>query len=223
MEKLRAYIDRFPTYKAVIYFIIIYCVGLGLSYFEITKPLFQFLIPINILFSLGVLFLFHKENKKQLLISFFCVAFLSFLIEGIGVNTGEIFGSYTYETALGIKFWNTPLMIGVNWFLLLYCTQSLARQWTDNKWLVATLGATLMIVYDFVLEPIAVYFHFWRWDDGFIPLQNYIAWFLIAWFFHMSLQLFSFFPKNRLAQAIFFIQFGFFILLHFLHYIPFWG
>lgn len=221
-KKISSYIAQFSTTRAVIYLIIIYCVGLALSYFEATQALFQFLIPINILFSLGVLFLFHEGDFKKIILPFFVIAFLSFLVEGIGVNTGKIFGNYIYLTALGVKVWNTPIMIGVNWFLLIYCTQVLAQRWTRNPFILASIASAFMVMYDWVLEPVAINFNFWNWYGNPIPLQNYLAWFVLAWLFHIFLFKIKFQAKNRLAVAIFFIQFVFFILLHFIHHIPFW-
>ncbi len=221
MSKFDNYIHRFSTSKAVFYLVVIYTVGLLLSSFVLTQPIFQFLIPINILFAVFVLYLFHQGEKKKLLLAFFSVAVLSFFVEGLGVNTGKIFGNYTYQTALGYKWWNTPIMIGVNWFLLVYCTQIIARKWTNNKVLVVFIAASLMLMYDFVLEPIAIHFRFWNWQETNIPLQNYGAWFVLACLFHTLMVGLKFYPQNRLAAAIFYIQFVFFILLHFIHAIPF--
>lgn len=220
MHKVEKWIENFSSTKAAVYFIIIYIVGLSLSYFELSQPVFQFLIPVNILFSIGVMLLFHQGNKKKALMMLMLVAIISFFVEGYGVNTGIIFGAYIYETALGIKWWNTPLMIGVNWFLLVYCSNVITRKWTKNWLLNALFAASLMLAYDWVLEPVAIHFHFWNWLGGPVPFQNYLAWFVIAFLFQLLFWLFKFQPQNRIAGAIFYIQFGFFVLLHIIHRIP---
>ena len=50
------------------------------------------------------------------------IACLGFFIEVIGVKTGFIFGSYYYGAAMGIKILAVPLLIGLNWSILVYST-----------------------------------------------------------------------------------------------------
>ena len=41
------------------------------------------------------------------------------LTEAIGVNTGLLFGTYEYGANLGFKIFGVPLIIGVNWTVLI--------------------------------------------------------------------------------------------------------
>jgi putative membrane protein len=138
-----------------------------------------------------------------------------FLVEVVGIKTGLIFGTYAYGEGLGIKWLDVPLMIGVNWGVLVFGTAALVQHFKLARWLKAALAATLMVSYDVLLEPVAVRFDFWSWAGGTIPIQNYLAWWIIA--FGMLLGAFYLVKnlRNRLAIYIIGIQTLFFILLIF--------
>jgi putative membrane protein len=75
-------------------------------------------------------------------------------------------------------------------------------------------AAALMVVYDFTLEPAAIHFDMWTWAGGAVPLQNYLAWFVIAFLLNsLAGRMGIFDRKNKLALPLFFIQMGFFIIL----------
>ncbi|MFN2335752.1 MAG: carotenoid biosynthesis protein, partial [Bacteroidales bacterium] len=79
--------------------------------------------------AFALVFLFYgKIPARQVILTGIAIAVTSFLIEAVGVNTGRIFGTYTYGKALGPALWNTPVIIGLNWFLLIYCTNVISRQ-----------------------------------------------------------------------------------------------
>jgi Protein of unknown function (DUF422). len=66
-------------------------------------------IPICLILYFLILLKNNKNNNIFFLFIVFCWGMLS---EIIGVNTGLIFGSYTYGNSLGIKLMNVPI---VNW------------------------------------------------------------------------------------------------------------
>ena len=43
-------------------------------------------------------------------------------VEIMGINTGILFGDYTYGDVLGFKLRDVPVLIGVNWFIIIYCS-----------------------------------------------------------------------------------------------------
>ena len=49
------------------------------------------------------------------------------LAEILGVRYGFIFGEYSYGNALGTKVMGVPLMIGVNWCILIFITGFIAQ------------------------------------------------------------------------------------------------
>lgn len=185
----------------------------------ITIPLhehFILLTPINLLLSLSLVLYFHPQwNLKDIWVFGFC--FLAGLsIEMIGVQTGLIFGEYQYGATLGWKIAGTPLMIGINWLMLVYCSGATVNRLIPraNFLLKAALAAGVMTLLDVLIEPVAMQYDFWSWPENIVPLQNYIAWFVIAFV------LLSVFHKitgqitNKVATALLILQFLFFGILN---------
>lgn len=105
----------------------VYGVGLAGMLLPFSRELFIVITPLNLLFA--ALFLFYGIwPTRRVLFTGLAVFAASFLVEAVGVNTGKIFGSYSYGSALGPRLWNTPVIIGLNWFVLIYCTNVISRQ-----------------------------------------------------------------------------------------------
>lgn len=152
-------------------------IGIFLGYREwfITKT------PMNLLLLFIVLWLFHPINSKRTA-GIFGVAFaIGFLAELIGVNTGLLFGSYEYGDNLGLKIGGVPLLIGVNWALLVFVTAEIFRRTNLSIWLKSALAAGLMVLLDAFIEPLAPSLDFWSWTYGHPPAFNYITWFIVAY------------------------------------------
>ena len=148
---------------------------------EETRSLFQTLTPLNLILSVGVLGLFHRQWTPNFGIFAFVVFWAGYLVELVGIHTGVIFGVYQYGGTLGPKVAGVPPVIGLNWVMLVYSSGILAQGLSSNTWARATLGAFFMVALDFLIEPVAVRYDFWTWQGGSIPLQNYFAWFVISW------------------------------------------
>ena len=191
-----------------------YAVGVvGIS-LEITQSLFRALVPFTLLCSLYFMWLFHESANLRLYLTALVIFILGYVIEAVGVNTGIIFGHYEYGKTLGFKLWNTPLMIGVNWLLLIYSCWTLTGIFTANRWLRYLSGSLLMVVYDLALEPVAIRLDMWSWFGAEIPLQNYIAWFFISIILFILLDINVKQIRNKIAPALFIIQLAFFIILN---------
>ena len=101
--------------------------------------------------------------------------------EVLGVNYGYIFGEYIYLDNLGMKIMGVPLLIGIQWVILSFVTGSFAHYFFKNKRIKSIcLGVFLMILLDFLIEPVAPDLGFWVFESEVAPLQNYVGWFLIA-------------------------------------------
>lgn len=184
-------------------------VGISSSY----TNLFLALTPVHLLISLGILLAVHPSwSIKELIVMLF-VAVLGFLVEVLGVNTGFPFGSYSYGGVLGFKVWNTPLLIGANWLMLIYATHGISRKIFSRPILVILLGSVLMVALDVVLEPAAIHLGFWTWELASPPLENYLAWGVVSAFFHFLFL--KFVPKyaNNIAGPLYVLQFVFFVMI----------
>lgn len=196
------------------FLIIFYIVGIiGLN-LELTRSLFTSLIPFTILLSFTILMIFHQPWNWKFIFASLVVSLAGFIIEGIGVHTNLIFGEYTYGPNLGLKIWDTPLLIGLNWLMLVYIAYCFFHSWKWHVVLKIIIGATVLVIYDLFMEPIAIQLDMWSWAAVTVPLKNYIAWFLLSVIFLSFFYLLKVKVKNRMAGMVFFVQLGFFIILN---------
>ncbi len=178
-------------------------------------PDFILLTPLNLLISIIVVLWNHPQWTPAtwgvLVLSFV----VGFGIEILGINTGLIFGEYAYGPVLGWKIWGPPPMIGVNWALLTYCigctVNAVLPQWA--WWLQATVSAAIMVILDFFIEPVAIFYDMWTWTAPEVPLQNYLAWFVISWFLLGAFHYLQGRVKNKVAYFLLIMQFLFFLIL----------
>jgi len=196
------------------FFVIYYLVGfVGLS-IPASQKLFITLMPFSLLLSMGLLLWYHSSWKPLHVVVIAAIALAGYLVEVAGVLTGEIFGEYSYGRALGFKLFDTPLMIGINWIMLVYCFHTLLENRRWPWWLKITAGAALMVLYDFIMEPVAISLDMWSWGGGDIPIQNYVAWLVISLVFLLAMQLAGVKTGNRLAPWMIAVQTGFFLMLN---------
>jgi len=200
-----------------IFFVIFYSVGVIGIALPITFPMFIKLIPFALILSFAALVFFHsgKIDWKTTLF-FLSIYIISFTVEAIGVNTGIIFGDYSYGGGLGLKLFETPFIIGVNWLFMVYTTAAVVEKWKLHSIFKIIVAASIMLLYDLVLEQVAPKLDMWHWKNEIIPLQNYMAWFALALIFHSVLKISNIKTQNKLALLILGCQFLFFLSLDFL-------
>jgi len=200
--------------KVRIFLVLFFSVGVTGFAIPFIRIFFTCLTPAALLLSFLTLAIFHQTTTgRKVFIIFSIIFFLSFLIELAGVKTGMIFGSYKYGRGLGIQVLNTPVMIGINWLLLVYCTSIIFQDLRALTPVKILLSALLMLIYDIAMEQIAPQLDMWHFEAGAVPVRNYLSWFLIAVLLHLFIKLTGIRYENRLAAFIFFLQFGFFIIL----------
>ncbi len=174
------------------------------------------LTPLNLIITAALLFGNHQRWSKNMLFTLLFIAVAGFVIEAIGVNTGVIFGEYSYGETLGLKLFNTPLIIGLNWVILSYSTVVIAATVfkIKSRLFVALLSAVLMVLLDVVIEPVAIMTDMWSWSTDSVPLLNYGAWFIIAFVFNFALsQFINQSTNNKMALPTYGVQILFFSLI----------
>lgn len=200
-------IHRFE--KFIIWFYIIAFLG---TIFPFSNKFFVTLIPWAILFNLAIVMAFHMPefNFKSKMV-FATVAIAGFAIETIGIKTGNIIGENAFNGSLGVKLFNTPLILGVNWLFLIYCSAaitSLMRMSAIKKILLSSL---IILAYSIILEQVAGSLGMWHWKAGSAPVYTYAIWFAIAFVFHSFIKLMKVKIWNRLAFTVFIAQVFFFL------------
>ena len=188
---------------------------MGMS-LPVLRPYFQLLTPFHLLLSTILLFVFHKEWNKAF-IGFMIISFtIGYGSEVMGVHTGFPFGNYSYGPVLGFQMLEVPLLIGVNWLLLVYLTGGVLHGKIHNNFLAAAIASLMMVVLDYLIEPVAVKLDFWTWENDVIPLSNFIGWLGVAFLIHLIYRKLSFEKQNPLSLYLLINLTIFFILLNIL-------
>jgi putative membrane protein len=200
--------------KVRLFLVIFYATGIAGFMVPAARDLFLKLTPMAILLSFAAILFFHQSlYDKKTIIAFSAVIIGTWGIESSGVSTGIIFGSYTYGSGLGIKFLNTPLLIGLNWLLLIYTTSCITEGYKIHPGLKILISSLLMVLYDYIIENVARDLDMWSFERGMPPVKNYIAWFVIAVLIHFLFNLAGIKTTNRIAPFIFVLQSLFFMSL----------
>mgnify|MGYP003542806071 FL=1 len=98
--------------------VLFHTIGLtGLLFFD--KTFFLAATPFNLLLSFALLVWTQQEKNIYFFLFVFTCFVIGVAVEIIGINTGILFGDYTYGSALGSQVMNVPLLIGINWFIII--------------------------------------------------------------------------------------------------------
>ena len=192
-----------------------YLVGIAGFMIHPLRPIFQQLTPFGMVMAAVLLLYFQEPKGLKSWVVFACIALSGFAAELIGVNTQRLFGVYTYGDTLGIKLWNTPIIIGLNWLVLIYCIAALSKNIRDN-WYFPVIGAATMVAFDWIMEPVAISTGMWNWGGQEIPLKNYTDWFLISGFLFLMIRILKIEIKNQIAGVLLAMQVVFFLSLNLL-------
>jgi len=199
---------------ARILIVALYVVGIiGLSIPEY-RDLFLRLTPVQLLTSLFLILAFHRGWSDAFPIFAAAAFWIGFGAEVIGIHTGYLFGDYVYGPTLGPMLWEVPIIIGVNWFILAYCTGIVFSK-ISNDYYAAFLGATAMTALDYIMEPVAVVLDMWYWKFEVIPASNFVGWFGIAFVIHFIFRKANFEKSNPLAALLLISMVLFFAILNF--------
>ena len=173
-------------------------------------------LPLSgvILYLSAFVMLVASRNKTDFLV-FMAIAFIvGFGAEAIGVNTGYLFGDYSYGTNLGPKFLGVSLVIGINWGVLALGSASLVQRFVTSLGLKIILSSLLMLGVDLLMEPVAIKSGFWSWGGYDVPLYNYVCWFLVALFLQWMLFKLRKAETNKVYETLVILMVLFFSFLN---------
>jgi len=209
-----AILQKYPEHVSA-FLKFFYFVGIVGIFLPASSAFFIALTPFALILSFGLLLVFHSKFDINTYLTFLAIAVLGFLIEERGVNTGVIFGDYSYGETLGFKISNTPIIIGLNWLLMTYISASVVEMFKIHTVLKIISASLLMVIYDLVLEQVAPLMNMWSWQNSTVPVQNYVAWFIVALVFQSIFRIRKIDTYNSIAASVLIIQFVFFITLLF--------
>ena len=224
-------INSFSKYQvATAIAVLFHVIGLiGILFFD--RSFFIETTPLNLLLMFGLLIYTQDSPRKYFWLFMGLCIVIGIGIEIIGTKTGYLFGDYRYGTVLGPSVAGVPWIIGINWFIIVYCSgvsiHAILSKMIDRlqaasggpKQLLKTIsivvdGATLAVFFDWMMEPVAVKLGYWTWlGNGDIPLYNYICWLIVSILLLLLFQKLPFPKKNKFAVHLFLIQIMFFLIL----------
>jgi len=190
-----------------------YLVGIVGFALPFSHKLFRFLTPLSLLLLVSIFLLYHKNRDKKLWVVMSLIFLAGFGIEVAGVQTGKIFGVYEYGRTLGLKIAGVPLIIGINWVLMVYGGLALASLTGLGRILVSLLAALIMTGSDFFIEKFAIMSDMWSWQHSEPPLQNYISWLIISFCFCLLAYPTIAGHRRKVAIHGYLYQLAFFIIL----------
>jgi len=208
--------------------VLFHAIGLiGILYFD--KQFFINTTALNLLLMFGLIIYTQQQKNLHFYIFIFIAISIGISVELIGTQTGLLFGSYKYGKVLGPAIKNVPMVIGINWFVVIYCcginmkmllkkiTSTIDADVSKQRPILKTLsvivdGATLAVVFDWLMEPVAIQLGYWKWA-GDIPVFNYACWFLVSMVLLLFFHFLKFDKANKFAVDLLLIQAMFFLLL----------
>lgn len=194
--------------------VIFYTIGLIGMFIPSLRSLILPLSSMNLYLTFVLLILSAQQKTTTLVVGLICIYSIAMLSEWIGVHTHLLYGNYTYGSNLGTKIFEVPIVIGVNWFLLVVGTSSILASFKLHQFTKILLGAVLMTLFDWILEPIAIQNGYWSWTNHQIPIYNYISWFFVSLVCQWTYYQLKLNQKNNIHSFIFLLMTLFFILLY---------
>ncbi len=179
------------TYKSYfLYFLILVYVS-GSIGFVIHPAFFSPFTPYTLLLTCFVFLIHQPLTDKKFILSFFSIAILGYIVELIGIKTGLLFGNYSYGNGLGYKVFDVPLIISINWAMLICAGIITVSKIFTNKFIVLVATALLVTLIDLIIEQVAHNLDFWQFEGGLPGLHNYLGWigvvFFTSYFFYPSI------------------------------------
>lgn len=103
------------------------------------------------------------------------------LIESLAIATGIPYGNFSYSEMLGFRLFGlVPWSVAFAWTPLILAAYTITRKSVSNIWLRFFSIPIVLVVFDLVLDPGAVYLGFWKYKEtGFfygVPLTNFAGW-----------------------------------------------
>lgn len=210
--------------------ILFHVIGL-VGIFFLDKAFFIKATWLNLLLMFALLWYTQPPPRKHFIILLIICFGAGIMVEITGTHTGLLFGQYKYGNVLGPSIQEVPLIIGINWFIIIYCCgisihsmltniiDKLSAEMGGTRPVLKAIsvivdGASLAVFFDWLMEPVAVKLGYWQWlPNGQIPFYNYLCWFVISALLLIVFHFAQFNKQNKFAVNLLLIQAMFFLLL----------
>jgi len=201
--------------------IIVFILGAIGHTIPITKDIFILFTPLILLLS-AIFLIIRLKIHPTIIAIIIMIAVLGYVLEVIGVSTGYPFGEYKYGNILGYKILDVPLVIALNWAMVITSSYIFTQQFIikiNKNFLLITplLTALVATIFDYIMEPVAIYLNYWRWADIKVPTENYITWFVFSFISSVFIYITtkgSIFRNHKAALSYLIAQLIFFTILN---------
>jgi len=146
-------------------------------------------IFLSIQFVALLSYMLLNYSGRSVIINLTVLLLSGYFLELIGVKTSFPFGSYVYTDKLQPQILQVPLTISLSWVVVVTGSFMIVSSLkTLNVFAIVTYSSVLVLAFDLLLEPFAGFINgYWTWTFSFVPIQNYISWFVIAFVFTLFL------------------------------------
>ena len=172
----------------------------------------QLLFPYSLILVALILLYYQKRWNFRIIGFLAAIYIVIFALEAYGVATGNIFGSFRFGKTLGVRVLNTPILIGIHWLILIYSVALIVKNLKYGILGNTLIGTIMLIAMDILIEPIAMRTGMWTWNDGKVPLTNYITWSVLFFIFTLALLRSKSKLRNEFAPYLFIIQLAFYLI-----------
>ena len=202
--------------KLIIGFVIFFTVGIVLHLVPVFRIIPEYITDLFLFSANAIVFWqIFRLNRNWIFLALFILAWMvTYFAEAAGVHTGAVFGQYQYGDTMKLQLMDVPLIIPFNWVVLVLGMTSILLRFKLPRLAVPGLAAVALVLFDYTMEPVAIHLDYWTWAGGAIPLQNYIAWFIIALLISSATVIFKINLNNKLLRIYVAIQWVFFLILN---------
>ena len=224
-------VEATPFERYLSYFLVFYFASGTLAHLlPAVVPITRYITDLLLFVSNGLIVyaLWRRHADRRLLVWLIAAYWFTFATEAVGVATGAIFGEYAYGETMWLQWLGVPFAIAFNWCVLTLACNDLAGRiyraisgggndrdgFLLRSVLVALFAGVGTALYDVAIEPVAIALDYWTWAAGDIPLQNYLAWALVAFLISLPLQLLRIRFESPVLPVYLFGQLFFFLALN---------
>lgn len=109
------------------------------------------------------------------------LSLFALFIEYIGLKTGWPYGEFVYTAELGYKIGGIlPWTVSISWAPLVIGSVTMVYSVTNKKILRIILPVAILVIFDLMLDPVAVNLGMWSYLHGGayynVPIQNFLGW-----------------------------------------------
>jgi putative membrane protein len=125
--------------------------------------------------------LYFKFGLRTLLKLIISLSLFALFIEYTGLVTGWPYGEFVYTGNLGYKIFGIlPWTVGLSWAPLVIGSVTMVYSVTNKKILRIILPVAILVIFDLMLDPVAVNLGMWSYLNGGayynVPVQNFLGW-----------------------------------------------